>query len=88
MLEGLLGHDTTLSPDKPAKKIGMDGFDPMRRAVASRIGPDLEITAQSLWAATHGLISMLLARSTFPWVDRGKLMDWHIAALLKGMPES
>ena len=90
MLEGIFEHEAELSADAQQKEIGMDAFAHLRQTVAYQIGgshPDLEITAQSLWSAIHGLVSLLLARSSFPWVDRETLIDWHIAALLKGLPE-
>jgi AcrR family transcriptional regulator len=36
---------------------------------------DIETTAQALWAATHGVTSLLLQRPTFPWVARDKLIQ-------------
>lgn len=90
MLEGIFEHEADLTPDAQQKEIGMDAFAHLRQTLANQIGgahPHLEITAQSLWSAIHGLVSLLLARSSFPWVDREALIDWHIAALLKGLPE-
>ena len=57
--------------------------------MAKRLGwdhLDLETASQSLWAAMHGLVSLLLARKGFPFVERQRLIDWHVAALLKGLP--
>ncbi len=90
MLEGL--HDPTEkedAPDTPDKKPGIDAFGVLRRTLAARLGadhPDLEVASQSLWAAMHGLVSLLLARCGFPWVDRDRLIDWHVAALMKSLP--
>jgi AcrR family transcriptional regulator len=38
-----------------------------------RADPDL--LAQSLWAAAHGITSLLVQRPSFPWVARRKLVD-------------
>ena len=88
MLEGLHTEAEDLCIDTGLKP-GVRAFDSLRRAVALRLGadhPDLEVTAQSLWAAMHGLVSLLLARSSFPWIDQQELISWHVQALLKGVP--
>lgn len=41
-----------------------------------RIPPaDADLLAQSLWAAVHGVTSLLVQRPSFPWVTRSKLVD-------------
>ena len=39
---------------------------------------------QTLWAGLHGLVSLLIARSEFPWVEREALIAGHIAMLRRG----
>ena len=46
---------------------------------------ELDCIAQSKWASLHGLVSLLIARPTFPWVDRETLIRTHIESLLAGM---
>lgn len=36
---------------------------------------DPDLLAQSLWAAAHGVTSLLVQRPSFPWVARNKLVD-------------
>lgn len=36
---------------------------------------DLDCAAQALWAAAHGVTSLLVQRPKFPWVKRNKLID-------------
>jgi hypothetical protein len=36
---------------------------------------DVETTSQALWAAIHGITSLLIQRPTFPWVARRSLID-------------
>lgn len=43
---------------------------------------DPERLAQSLWAALHGLVALLLARPQFPWVEWETLIQGHIDLLL------
>jgi AcrR family transcriptional regulator len=43
---------------------------------AGRMFPaDADLLAQSLWAAAHGVTSLLVQRPSFPWVTRSKLVD-------------
>jgi AcrR family transcriptional regulator len=46
---------------------------------------DAETAAQLLWAAVHGITSLLIARPDFPWVRRGKLIDEVIDNALRGL---
>jgi AcrR family transcriptional regulator len=36
---------------------------------------DVETVAQALWAAIHGITSLLIQRPNFPWVGRTKLIE-------------
>jgi AcrR family transcriptional regulator len=46
---------------------------------------DVEATAQALWAAIHGLTSLLIARPNFQWVERERLMDTMITTCIQGL---
>lgn len=52
--------------------------------------PDVDITAQALWAAVHGITSLLIQRPAFPWVEQNKLIrrviDSAVDSLLVGSP--
>jgi hypothetical protein len=70
------GDDSVLSS-------GLKAFYLLREAVRLTVGKDLppqelELLAQSLWAALHGLVSLLLARPNFPWRKRKRLIEFHI----------
>ena len=45
---------------------------------------DPQLATQSLWAGLHGLVSLLIARAEFPWVEREALIAAHIAMLRRG----
>jgi AcrR family transcriptional regulator len=36
---------------------------------------ELELRTQALWAATHGITSLLTQRPSFPWVSKQRLID-------------
>lgn len=49
----------------------------IRRCIDSdrMFADDPDLLAQSLWAAVHGITSLLVQRPSFPWVARSKLVD-------------
>ena len=74
------------APD-PALLAGVEAYKLHREAVSRVAGAsggeeDIDILAQSLWASLHGLVSLLIARPSFPWADRDRLIEAHIASLL------
>jgi AcrR family transcriptional regulator len=58
----------------------------VKRCVAgSRAGPrEVESRTQALWAATHGVTSLLIQRPSFPWVSKDRLIDDVIDAAVRG----
>jgi len=66
-------------------------FDVMRYMVGrcveeKRFRPvDVETTSQALWAAIHGITSLLIQRPTFPWVARRQLIAQVINHAIDGL---
>lgn len=50
--------------------------------------PDVEMTAQSLWAAVHGLTALLITEHGFPFADRAALVEHTIDTLITGLRTS
>jgi len=46
---------------------------------------DLELMAQSLWAAVHGITSLLIQKPSFPWVARRRLIARVIDSAVEGL---
>ena len=46
---------------------------------------DVDAASQVLWAAAHGITSLLILRPAFPWVDRHKLVGQVIDAAVDGL---
>ena len=46
---------------------------------------DAEVASQSLWAAAHGITSLLITRPSFPWADRNKVIGQVIDAAIDGL---
>ncbi len=49
-----------------------------------RAGDPFEL-ALILWASVHGLTSLLVAKPELPWPDIDRLIDEHVATVLRGL---
>jgi len=84
MIEG--SHKKTGANADTALGAGVNVFTIYRDAIARRLGVGLaedaiDVLAQSLWAALHGLVSLIIARPRFPWADRERLIEQHVRRL-------
>ena len=66
--------------------VSLKSFHVLREALRLTLGAglppqELELLAQSVWAALHGLVSLLLARPLFPWSERNRLIEFHITRI-------
>jgi AcrR family transcriptional regulator len=81
------GASPALAPE--AHALGKSAFDVLRRGIIElhqrglSTADDPNRLAQSLWAAMHGLVSLLIARPGFPWVEREALVDGHVRLLAR-----
>lgn len=46
---------------------------------------DVESVFQVLWAHCHGIVSLLIGRPDFPWVERDKLIETSLDISLNGL---
>ncbi|MBV8202682.1 MAG: TetR/AcrR family transcriptional regulator [Acidobacteria bacterium] len=44
--------------------------------------PEVELASQTVWTAVHGLVSLLIARPEFPWLERERLIEAVIESAL------
>jgi AcrR family transcriptional regulator len=49
---------------------------------------EVEPAAQTLWAATHGVVALLIAKKGFPFIDANTLIDETIDTMLRGLARS
>lgn len=87
MMESEVGAAEGASPMLVA---GLVSFNMHRQAVAEEFGAGLsphaiDLLAQSLWASLHGLVSLMIARPGFPWVDRQELIDFHLQRIVENL---
>jgi AcrR family transcriptional regulator len=55
------------------------------RARGLTVDLDPETLTQSVWSGMHGLVSLLIAKPKFPWVEREHLIESHLAILARGL---
>jgi hypothetical protein len=46
---------------------------------------DVDAASQALWAAVHGITSLLIVRPTFPWADRDKVVGQVVDSAVDGL---
>jgi hypothetical protein len=46
---------------------------------------DVDVASQVLWAAGHGITSLLILRPAFPWANRETLIGQVIDAAVDGL---
>jgi AcrR family transcriptional regulator len=47
--------------------------------------PEVELASQTIWAAAHGLVSLLIARPDFQWLEREQLIGAVIEGALRSL---
>jgi AcrR family transcriptional regulator len=73
------------------RRIGQQCFDSLRAAVRACVEQDklakdnVELASQVLWTAVHGVTSLLITHSKFPWVDREQLITSAVDTIVRGM---
>ena len=68
-------------PVDPVMAAGLGCFAVIHQAMIDHLGAEGStalLAAQSAWAHVHGLTSLLIARSDFPWADREALIAAHL----------
>jgi hypothetical protein len=43
------------------------------------------LTAVALWANVHGLASLMIGATRFPWPDREAIVEHHIDVMIRGL---
>lgn len=73
------------------KSMGQQSYSQLRKIVEVCINQnrlrqaDANLISQALWAAAHGVTSLLIVHPQFPWVDRDILIDSVIDTMLEGL---
>jgi len=70
-----LGHELFRSFERTVEAVGAAGL----------LRGDARSTAQVLWAGGHGLVSLMITKPYFDWVDRDTLVNTLMDGLLVGL---
>jgi len=79
-----------VQPEAP----GIQAFDFLRRCVYDCIAAgkfkskDAELASQTLWAAVHGITSLLITHAHFPWVGREQVIRGTVETMVAGLEAS
>lgn len=57
-------------------------------AAAGRLKGEPKAAAQAIWAAGHGLVSLMITKTYFDWIDRERLTQTLLDALFEGLIKS
>lgn len=73
-----------------AREMGAELFDTFQQVVgeleaAGRLRGDARTAAQAFWAGGHGVISLMIAKPYFDWVDRDHLVTTLLEGLFAGL---
>ncbi len=76
-------------PQSSARELGTELFRSFERVVeeleaAGRLRVDARTAAQALWAGGHGVVSLIISKPYFDWVDREALTTAMMEGLLAG----
>ena len=80
-------HEKYVKPEAA----GIQAFDFLRRCVYDCIAAgkfkmkDAELASQTLWAGVHGVTSLLITHTHFPWVGREKVIRGMVDTLVAGL---
>jgi AcrR family transcriptional regulator len=77
--------DVALSPATQSTYGVLRGEIAKLHARGLTVDLDSETLTQSVWCGMHGLVSLLIAKPGFPWVDRERLIESHLGAVARGI---
>ncbi len=63
--------------------VGGEGGEAGEAGEGAEVSPEVELAAQTIWTAIHGLVSLFIARPEFPWLERERLIDAAIEGALR-----
>lgn len=76
-----------------AQELGSSLFRSFEQVVedagaAGQLRGDARTTAQALWAGCHGVVSLMITKPYFDWVERDRLVDALLDGLFAGLMKS
>lgn len=76
---------------EPATQAGNRCFDGLRQCVRAAVhagvlnSDDVECVAQTLWAAAHGVVMLLIKKDGFPLIEQTRLIESALDMMIEGI---
>lgn len=73
------------------EQVGNTCFDGLRQCVRAAVmagalrSDDVEAIAQTLWAASHGVVMLLISKSGFPFIEQSRLVETALDVMIEGI---
>lgn len=76
--------------ESAAQMMGAELYRSFEAVVAAveaegRLNGDVRASAQALWAAAHGIVSLVITKPYFDWVERDRLVRTQFDAMFSGL---
>lgn len=83
-------NEVAAAHEEGAAKLGKECYGVFEGAVAELAASNClerpaDVTAQAMWAAAHGLASLLITKTGFPWADPAAVRAAMLDGLFKGL---
>jgi AcrR family transcriptional regulator len=89
-----INHPPDVRPNienKMEHSMGMKAYKAMPALVGACVEQgllrhvDVNVASQALWAAIHGVTSLLIVHTHFPWADKQQVIDKVIDSMIQGL---
>jgi len=90
LMEHVDSHDRA-PDDKMNQSKGMQAFKNISQTVSLCVSQgrfrsvDVDLASQALWAAIHGITSLLIVHTKFPWADHHNVIDQVVNTMIDGL---
>ena len=78
-------------PARRDKSMGGQAFNLLKRSVEECVRQkkfreiDVDVASQALWAAVHGITSLLITHPHYPWIDAEQTIDQLVESMCSGL---
>jgi hypothetical protein len=78
-------------PAHHEKSMGRQAFNLLKRSVEECVKQkkireiDVDVASQALWAAVHGITSLLITHPNYPWVEAEQTINLLVDSMCSGL---
>ncbi|MGH9712059.1 MAG: TetR/AcrR family transcriptional regulator [Candidatus Acidiferrales bacterium] len=87
----MVSHPQASNECNDAQAAGFRAYEHLRQSVVECIRAgrfrdvNVDVASQALWSGVHGVTSLLIANTKFPFVERNQLIDMVVDTLVQGL---